>query len=202
MKSIAKMVTTSYEVKHSRFEARLYPVFALDEALEILSEINQTFADASHRSYAYIIGENQEHQKANDDGEPSQTAGMPILEVLKKNAVTNVLCVVIRYYGGIKLGAGGLIRAYAKGATLTLEEASFTRKVMVVTLDVIAAFDHIGVLEHLIKAETLLERSYGEKVTFRLKLKKEALKSFISLVEEKTQGQAQFRILKEEKTYQ
>ncbi len=202
MKSIATWVKANYEIKHSRFEAHLYPVFSLEEATKILKAIHHEFADASHRCYAYIIGDNQEHQKAEDDGEPSQTAGLPILDVLKKNDVTNVLCVVIRYYGGVKLGAGGLIRAYAKGASLTLEQAAFTRKVMVVQLAVSVPFDYIGVLEHLLVSEELLERSYDEKVTFTLKLKKTSLETFTAAVKEKTQGQVEIRILKEEKTYQ
>lgn len=98
-------------INKSRFICLIYRVSSVNEATSKLEEVKNKYKDATHYCYAYIIGSTE---KMSDDGEPSGTAGVPILNVLQKEGVQNVLCVVVRYFGGIKLGAGGLVRAYSK----------------------------------------------------------------------------------------
>lgn len=117
--------TTSEEIiKKSRFIANTYHVETEEEVNEILKEINKLHYKATHNCYAYVLGEKQQIQKFNDDGEPAGTAGKPILEVILNHELTNTLVVVTRYFGGIKLGAGGLIRAYSGTANLGINEST------------------------------------------------------------------------------
>lgn len=125
MKLIKETYTNEIVINKSRFISYIYRVDNIDEVNLILQNHKKKYYDATHNCYAYIIGDNMQIQKASDDGEPSKTAGMPILDVLKKNNVTNILCVVTRYFGGILLGAGGLIRAYSESTASVLKKASF-----------------------------------------------------------------------------
>lgn len=104
-------VQTELVIDKSKFIAQLYVVHSVDEANAILAQVRVLHREANHNCYAYIVRDGKE-VKASDDKEPAKTAGVPILEVLKHHQLTDVLCVVTRYFGGIKLGAGGLIRAY------------------------------------------------------------------------------------------
>lgn len=107
--------TGEFIEKKSRFIGFIKRVETEEEALEFIDEKKSKYYDATHNTYAYIIGEKKNIQRYSDDGEPSGTAGVPMLEVLKKEDVTNVVTVVTRYFGGVLLGAGGLVRAYTKG---------------------------------------------------------------------------------------
>ncbi len=108
-------------ISKSEFITRLFRVNNIDDVNKYLSETRKKHYDASHNCYAYILGENGEIEKSSDDGEPLKTAGIPMLEVLKKNNVTNILAITTRYFGGILLGAGGLIRAYSKSVSEALK---------------------------------------------------------------------------------
>ena len=107
---------TFFIERKSRFISYAMPVYTEEEAISFLNKIRKKHYDATHNCYAYILGENSNIQRSSDDGEPSGTAGVPILEVLKKENLTNTIIIVTRYFGGIMLGAGGLIRAYTEGA--------------------------------------------------------------------------------------
>ena len=113
---IKEYKAASFVERKSRFISYTMPVYTEEEAICFLNSIRKKHYDATHNCYAYILGENSEIQRSSDDGEPSGTAGIPILEVLKKESLTNTIVVVTRYFGGIMLGAGGLIRAYTEGA--------------------------------------------------------------------------------------
>ena len=116
--TINKSYTIEYEIKKSRFITNLIPISSLDACKEALKEIRKKYYDATHNCYSYIIKDNDtDIIKYSDDGEPSKTAGIVIYDVLCKNELVNVLCVVTRYFGGIKLGANGLVRAYSKAAS-------------------------------------------------------------------------------------
>ncbi|MBO4666789.1 MAG: YigZ family protein [Bacilli bacterium] len=121
MYTIGKTYQEKQEIKKSEFICTLVPVSSLDEVNDNLSLIRKKYYDATHNCYAYILGNKGEIVKCSDDGEPSQTAGVVILEALKKNELTNILAVVTRYFGGIKLGAGGLVRAYASSTSLAIQ---------------------------------------------------------------------------------
>ena len=115
-------------IEKSRFITRIFRVNDIDMVNSILEEIRKKHYDATHNCYAYILGDNQEIQKCSDDGEPQKTAGFPMMDVLKKNNLTNVLVIVTRYFGGILLGAGGLVRAYSDSVAQVL---------LLLTLDII-----------------------------------------------------------------
>ena len=126
MYTINKTYEYTQEIKKSTFTCTLIPVNSIEEVNENLKQIRKKYYDATHNCYSYVITnkDGTSSIKASDDGEPSQTAGVVILDVLQKNDLTNVLAVVTRYFGGIKLGAGGLVRAYSSstsGAVKTVE---------------------------------------------------------------------------------
>jgi len=108
-------------INKSEFITHLYRVNNLAEVDEILSSVRKKYYDATHNCYAYIIGDKGEIQKASDDGEPQKTAGAPMLDVLKKKNITNILAITTRYFGGILLGAGGLVRAYSDSVSEALK---------------------------------------------------------------------------------
>jgi len=118
---------TYFIEKKSKFISYSKPVYSEEEALQFISSIRKKHYDASHNCYSYILGESMNIQRSSDDGEPSGTAGIPILEVLKKEEITNSIVVVTRYFGGIMLGAGGLIRAYTEGAAKGIKASGIVK---------------------------------------------------------------------------
>ncbi|WP_409228565.1 YigZ family protein [Gudongella sp. SC589] len=120
-RTIAKRGVDEFIISKSRFIGYAAPVTTEEEAQEFIQEIKSRHRDATHNVSAYVLGRDSNIQRFNDDGEPSGTAGIPALEVLKKEELRNTAVVVTRYFGGIKLGGGGLIRAYTKGAKIALE---------------------------------------------------------------------------------
>ena len=120
-KTLLKRSEDEFIVNKSRFIGHACPCETEEDALKFLAEMREKYKDATHNCYAYIIGTNMGIMRYSDDGEPGGTAGMPMIEVLKARGVTNLCCVVTRYFGGILLGAGGLVRAYTKGAVVALD---------------------------------------------------------------------------------
>lgn len=120
--TIANEFRTEYIIEKSHFIATIAPVSTEEEAQAFIQRMSKEFWDATHNCTAYAIGPRQEQQRSSDNGEPSGTAGKPMLEVLKKTTITNVAVVVTRYFGGIKLGAGGLIRAYSHSVAKAVQE--------------------------------------------------------------------------------
>ncbi|WP_209457350.1 YigZ family protein [Metaclostridioides mangenotii] len=118
------------EIERSRFIGYAKPVKSEEEAIEFVNEIKKKHKDATHNVWAYTVGENMNIQRYSDDGEPQGTAGIPSLEVIKKEDLRDVVVVVTRYFGGVKLGAGGLVRAYTKGAKIGLEAGKIIDKVL------------------------------------------------------------------------
>ena len=117
-------------IEKSRFICTLKTVATEEESQDFIKETKKKYWDATHNCSAYIVGESGAAQRSNDDGEPSGTAGLPMLEVLRKNNLHNVAAVVTRYFGGIKLGAGGLVRAYTNSVAAAIEEAGIAEKVL------------------------------------------------------------------------
>ncbi len=127
MPRIKEEVITEITIEKSRFITYLSRAMNEEEARAYFLKIRKLHPSATHHCTAYITGEHNEYQKSSDDGEPSGTAGIPMLECLRKNQMQNVAAVVVRYFGGIKLGAGGLIRAYSKSVSTALSQACFTQ---------------------------------------------------------------------------
>ncbi len=118
------------EIERSRFLGYAKPIKTEVEAIEFINEIKKKHKDATHNVWAYIVGENMNIQRYSDDGEPQGTAGIPTLEVIKKENLRDVVVVVTRYFGGIKLGVGGLVRAYTRGAKIGLDAGRIIDKVL------------------------------------------------------------------------
>ena len=123
MRTINQDSKLTIEITKSIFHSIMRHVDNVDDAKAFFQEIKEEYPNATHYCTAYVIGKNGEYGHYNDDGEPSGTAGMPMFDVLRKNDLTNIAVVVVRYFGGIKLGAGGLVRAYSKSVSENLKVA-------------------------------------------------------------------------------
>lgn len=187
------------EIKKSRFIGYAKPIETEEEALEFIEKIKKKHRDATHNVPAYVVGENNKVQRCNDDGEPSGTAGVPMLEVLKKENLRNVVVVVTRYFGGVKLGVGGLVRAYTKGAKAGLEAAKIIEKVKLYAVKYKIDYSLLGKVDYEIeKGEILLARkNYSEVVEVVLLSKEDEIEDLNMLMAEWTQGQFDYEVLDE-----
>jgi len=164
--TIAGKGTSRIVEKKSVFLGHAAPVRNEKEALEFISEIKGILADANHHTYAYQIGENNEIQRANDGGEPSGTAGRPILEIIKQENLKDIVIVVSRYFGGILLGTGGLVRAYGKAAHEAIIDGKIVEKVFGQKVFVTIEYHLLGKVQNYLNNERIhIEKvSYTEKV--------------------------------------
>ena len=154
----------SFEIKNSKFIGMIFPLQTKEEVFDYMREAQKKYPNATHYCYAYIF--NQERY-GYDDGEPVGTAGIPILQVLEKNNLTQVLCIVVRYFGKIKLGAGGLVRAYAKSAAETLK-GHMVSLVEGYLLDVTFDYSVSKQLDYLLKKSRVLEKNFHDNITYRV----------------------------------
>lgn len=176
IKTIAKEVNDILIVEKSKFIAYLFPCDSKKQIDDIIDKMHKKYEDATHVCYAYIVNDNDTIlYKANDDGEPSQTAGAPILNVLKKNNLMNVLCVVVRYFGGIKLGAGGLTRTYTNSAALVVNQAEIVTLVDVYKDEFIFSYDRIKEIDKIFDVNKIeiIEKKYDENVHYIVLTNKE-----------------------------
>ncbi len=179
-------------IEKSTFIGYARPVENEEEALAFIQEIKKKHRDATHNVPAYVLGEHNEVQRCNDDGEPSGTAGVPVLEVLKKENVRNVAIVVTRYFGGIKLGTGGLVRAYTKGAKVALESAKIITRVLYQTVIISVDYTLLGSLQNQLKLKQYGIRDvvYEDVVHLHVWVEEEDVPNFKAQVIEWTNGRA------------
>lgn len=196
MKSIKNEVVIELVISKSTFINYLIPVSNIEDVNNELKILREKYSDANHHCFAYILGENQSIQKYSDDGEPSKTAGLPMIEVLKKHDLTNVLNVSVRYFGGIKLGAGGLVRAYTKGCASSIVEAEFTSLCTFNKIEVIISFDMIGNIEKYIRdTYKLLNQTYDTKVHYFIDVEADKYDILLDYIQQKTNGRSEIIIL-------
>ena len=140
--TLKRAVTARLEIKKSAFITYAYPVTSREQAMFHVEQLREQYADARHHCWAYIIGDPNNTTSAgfDDDGEPNGTAGRPILNVLQHKSIGNVIIIVVRYFGGIKLGAGGLTRAYAGSAQAAVDEMTLSAYVPMITVQILAEF--------------------------------------------------------------
>lgn len=157
-----------FEIEKSRFICYLNRAFNEEEAKAYILRIKKLHPNATHHCSAFLIGEHSELQRSNDDGEPSGTAGVPMLESLRMNKMNDVVAVVVRYFGGIKLGAGGLIRAYSKSVSEAIKLAPLTDKVLTYKYSLTFSYDLIGKLDYFLAHHDteILNKEYDERVTY------------------------------------
>jgi len=176
-------------INKSRFITYLFKVENEDEAKAKIDEIKALHKDATHNCSAYTVGDSHQIQKANDDGEPSGTAGVPMLESLKKNDIHNVVAIVTRYFGGIKLGSGGLIRAYQGRVSEAIQLAGKVIYKNGMMIQVTLPYELSGKFEHAIDDKfIIINQTYTDKVIYDVQLVSEDKDEFINFVTELTQG--------------
>ncbi len=170
MKTIKKNVTSEIIVNKSRFITKLIKINNEEEVKHKLEFLKKEYKDATHYCYAYITGN---IKRFNDDGEPGGTAGMPILNVLENNDLTNILAVVIRYFGGIKLGAGGLVRAYTKAITESLNNTEIVNLTNGISFKIEFTYDNVKKFDNILKDSKITYKEYDNNIIYECCLTKE-----------------------------
>ncbi len=195
-KSIHKQGRDEIIINKSKFIGTSAPVENEDEALEFIESMRKEFKDATHNCYAYVIGENKNIQRYSDDKEPSGTAGMPILNVINQENLINVAVVVTRYFGGVMLGAGGLVRAYTKGAKIGLESGIIVDKNLYYDVSFNLDYTLLGKMDNdLLKNNFLVKnKDYIETVKYSLIVKDGEIDNIRNLVNEITNGKTEIII--------
>ncbi|MBC1469981.1 YigZ family protein [Listeria welshimeri] len=157
-------------IEKSRFICHIMRVTTESEAQTFIQTIKKEHRDATHNCSAYIIGENDQFQKAHDDGEPSGTAGVPMLEVLKKKKLKNIAVVVTRYFGGTKLGAGGLVRAYGSAVSETIQTIGIVECTLATIIKCSFAYSLVGKIENALEQKNyqINDKEFTDKVVFHV----------------------------------
>ena len=186
-----------YEEKKSRFIASVAPAATEQEALDFIDAVRKKYYDARHNCHAFIIGRNKELTRCSDDGEPSGTAGKPMLEVLMKAEVTDVVMVVTRYFGGTLLGTGGLVRAYTQAAQNGLQDAGIVLMQYKVEMRIQIDYVDVGKVQYLLGTEgiEISESRYTERVEFDIRIPKEREKTVEKALIEATSGRARIEAM-------
>lgn len=181
-----------YIVEKSKFIGHAKPVQTEEEARMFVEEIKQKYKDATHNVWAYTIGQSMNIQRYSDDGEPQGTAGIPTLELIKKEDLRNVVVVVTRYFGGIKLGAGGLVRAYTKGAKLGLDAAKIVEKRPFVSVEIEIEYTLLGKIQNELSNNNYFvkEIEYADKVKINVFCESEKTEGLNKMILELTNANA------------
>lgn len=164
-------------IKNSKFICCLYKINSIDDITFILNDIKNIYKDATHYCYAYILND---IKKSSDDKEPSGTAGIPILKVLENNNLNNILAIVIRYFGGIKLGVSGLIRAYTKSVTNTLNITPISTLIKGYNIDIIFSYNQTKEIDYLLRKYPIKNKVFNIKIKYNLDIPKDFLEVIIS----------------------
>lgn len=182
--------------KKSRFIAHVFPVHSEEEASEYIEQIRKKYWDARHNCHAFVIGPNNETSRCSDDGEPSGTAGRPILEVLQGRGIHDALVIVTRYFGGTLLGTGGLVRAYSQAAQAGLQASSIMTKQQGRKISIKTDYNGIGKLQYIVgnRQISVADTRYGEAVEMDILVPEEEVASLTKEITEATAGKAEMDI--------
>lgn len=188
------------EEKKSRFIAHVFPVESEEQASEFVEKTKKKYWDARHNCYAYVLGSSGEVSRCSDDGEPSGTAGRPILEVLMGQEIRNVLVIVTRYFGGTLLGTGGLVRAYSQATQAGLKESQLITKTLGYRMTIDTDYNGIGKLQFLAAGLEIpiVDTLYSDRVQMILMVASEQCDRVKKEVTEATAGQAKIHIEEKE----
>ena len=178
--------------KKSRFIAQIFPIKTEEEALQLLAGVRKKHYDARHNCFAYVLGDNNETERCSDDGEPSGTAGRPMMDVITGRGIHNVLVVVTRYFGGTLLGTGGLVRAYSAAVQERLSDCVIVEKIRGFAVKVTTDYTDVGKIQYIAASRELSEESseYGEKAEFVYLVPAEKVEGFEQEITEKTGGKS------------
>ena len=199
--TLARPGQGEYEEKKSRFLGKAVHIESEEEAAAFIAGIRKQYYDARHNCYAWVLGEGSERKKSSDDGEPSGTAGQPILRVIEGSGCTNVLVIVTRYFGGTLLGTGGLVRAYTQAARAALENAQTARMCLCRKLAVTVDYGALDRLMYALRRDGIepQETEYGAKVTLHLIIEEKQGDTVENMITALTSGDAE--ILTEAKDF-
>ncbi len=186
-------------IQKSRFIGYASPCSNEEEAIRFIQEIREQHREARHHCYAYIIGSNSGVMRYSDDGEPGGTAGMPMLDLLKKEQTVNCCVVVVRYFGGILLGTGGLVRAYTQGCKLALEAAGIVRMELSDVIHCRAGYSLWNSIQYALRNMDIQTGAvqYLDTVEFEYTVRKKDSEESIRTLLNKTDGKLEYQILKE-----
>lgn len=192
IKTVYRGASAEIVEKKSRFIGDVFPVTSEEEALECLEKVKKQYWDARHHCWAYVIGEKQPQERFSDDGEPSGTAGKPILEVIRGQKLTNTLVVVTRYFGGTLLGTGGLVRAYTKSSQEALDASTMIARISGVKLKITTDYTGIGKIQYILAQRKIatLHTEYTDKVEVYVLVSEEEEPFLKAEITEGTNGQA------------
>lgn len=190
--TIKKSSEDRFDEKKSLFIGYVARVTTEEEAKSFVAEIKSKHKTATHNCYAYVIGQNMGIQRYSDDGEPQGTAGIPILEVIKKNELTDCAVVVTRYFGGVLLGAGGLTRAYTKGASVAIKAAGIVEKVKGIRICITLDYDLFGKVQYICGQKNwhIEDVEYTNEVKLYILAEEQVVEEIISQIIENTNGKA------------
>lgn len=190
MKIIYKNGTYEIVEKKSRFIANVFKVESEEQAVDIINNMKKKFWDARHNCYAYIIGNNNEVQKFSDDGEPSGTAGKPIMDIILSEKIHNCLIVVTRYFGGTLLGTGGLIRAYQEATKKGIAQSEVIDAIEGVSAYIDTDYNNMGKIQYICAEQNVLieDIEYTDKVHIKLLIPKEYYMQFVHIITDRFSG--------------
>ena len=197
MYTIKDEVVTSYMIMKSEFITHLKPVKSVEEAKEYFAIMKEKYADATHNITAYVVGKTGEAGHYSDDGEPSGTAGLPVLDVFRKNEITNFACVVTRYFGGIKLGAGGLVRAYSSAASQALKEAIVVPIIEYTKIQITFNYSYLDIIENKLKNYEITSKEFSSNVSMVLNIPKTDVNTVINILVNLTNNMIQIKTYEE-----
>ena len=191
-RTVARTGSAELEIRKSRFICTVSRATSDDEARAFINDLKTQNWDANHNCSAYVVGDRGDVQRTSDDGEPSGTAGVPMLTVLQKRELTDTVAVVTRYFGGTKLGAGGLIRAYGQAVSNAIDAVGIVERKELSQLALTASFEDAGRLENALRAEGREpdDVSYAETVTILLTVDPADVPDLEARVAEQTSGRA------------
>ena len=199
-KSLRKNAQKEIVIEKSTFIGTAQMVENEEQALEFIQAMKKKYYDATHNVYAYVLGDDNNIQRFSDDGEPSGTAGIPVLEVLKKNELRNICIVVTRYFGGIKLGKGGLVRAYGKGAVAALEASEIIWRRLYQIVEVNVDYTLLGMMQNQLKLAEYQVKNirYDEMVHLEVYVLDSKTADFQNKVIDWCSGKVELKIIAEE----
>ncbi len=172
MKTISEKITNELIIKNSKFITIIYPITSIENIQGLIDETKLVYPKATHYCYAYIIND---IKRSSDDKEPSGTAGTPMLNVLTKENYTNILVITVRYFGGIKLGAGGLVRAYSKSVKEALNIATTIDLELGYKVQITASYSQQKELDYLLKNALIIKKEYQEKIEYEVLISKDSI---------------------------
>ena len=201
-KTIKENLTVQIVEKKSKFIANLFYIETLEDAERLIKETKKKYHDARHNCYAYILETEKNDsliKKYNDDGEPSGTAGAPMLNIIEKEGLSNVLVIVTRYFGGILLGTGGLVRAYSEAVQEALNKSTFVEKIKGYRAEIEVEYNELENLKYYLKQDDIriIDSLYEKNVVLKVDIAKEKVEKFTNNTKNEKIKIINFKILEE-----